>query len=221
MPREIRMVPSTHRDSRVRAYRRGLDIGIAGSMLLLLYPLIVATAVLVVVSLGRPVLYRQLRLGRHGQPFRLIKFRTMKDTRDGQGLLLPDEVRLSRVGRLLRRTSLDELPELINVLRGEMSLVGPRPLPITYLPRFTPEESRRLEVPPGLTGWAQVNGRNAVDWDERLRMDVWYVDNRSLALDLRIMAKTVLVAVRGVGVNQEGSATMTEFRPELGNPGPT
>jgi lipopolysaccharide/colanic/teichoic acid biosynthesis glycosyltransferase len=143
----------------------------------------------------------------------LIKFRTMTDARGPDGALLPDEERLTPLGRWLRSTSLDELPELWNVLRGDMSLVGPRPLPVTYLERYTPTEARRHEVRPGLTGWAQVNGRNGVNWDERLAMDVWYVDNRSPLLDLRILLRTVAVVLRRKGISGEGTATMRELRP--------
>lgn len=142
------------------------------------------------------------------------KFRTMTDARDGAGNVLPDAERLTAFGRWLRSTSLDELPELWNVVRGDMSLVGPRPLPLSYLPRYTPVEARRHEVRPGLTGWAQVNGRNATSWEERLAMDVWYVDNRSLWLDVRILVKTVATVLRRDGISADGEATMTELRPE-------
>lgn len=165
---------------------------------------IVAFAVLLV--LGRPVFFRQERAGKDGVPFRICKFRTM---REGEG---PDAERLTRFGRFLRTTSLDELPELWNVLKGEMSLVGPRPLPVRYLPRYTPEENRRHEVLPGITGWAQVHGRNALDWETKFRYDVDYVDGRSFVLDLRILAMTVLQVVCPRGISHAGEATMGEFR---------
>lgn len=171
------------------------------------------TALAVRVALGRPVFFRQLRAGRQGRPFTLIKFRTM---RPGAG---PDNVRLTSCGRFLRRTSLDELPELWHVWRDEMSLVGPRPLLLEYLPRFTPEQARRHEVRPGITGWAQVHGRNALTWEEKFRLDVWYVDHRTVWLDLRILAMTVWQVVRGHGISATGHATMPEFMgpPETGD----
>ena len=158
------------------------------------------------------MLYRQQRAGKHGQPFELLKFRTMRDLRPGEDQYADDEARLTPLGRRLRAWSLDELPQLVNVLRGEMSLVGPRPLPTIYVDRYSPEQRRRLDVTPGITGWAQVNGRNAVGWDERLRLDVWYVDQASLWLDLRILARTVKQVLTGHGVSAEGHATMPEFR---------
>lgn len=168
-------------------------------------PLLVAVGVLVRVGMGRPVFFVQDRPGLRGRPFRLIKFRTM---REGVG---SDASRLPPLGRALRSTSLDELPELLNVLKGEMSLVGPRPLLMAYLPRYTPEQARRHAVRPGLTGWAQVNGRNALSWEEKFKYDVWYVDNRSLWLDAKILGLTVLSVLSRRGVNAEGSATMEEF----------
>lgn len=164
--------------------------------------------------LGRPVLFRQQRAGRDARPFTLVKFRTMSDALDAQGRLLPDEQRLDSFGSWLRSTSLDELPELWNVLRGDMSLVGPRPLPVHYLPRYTEEERRRHEVRPGITGWAQVNGRNTTTWEERLALDLWYVAHRSLWLDLRILARTAKLVLRREGVSAEGHATMPELRPD-------
>lgn len=165
---------------------------------------------------GRPVFYRQWRAGRGGRGFRIVKLRTMSDGRDQRGELLPDEERLTRYGRWLRSTSLDELPELWNILRGDMSLVGPRPLPLAYLGRYTPDENRRHEVRPGLTGWAQINGRNAAAWEERFELDLWYVDNRSLALDIRILLRTVTTVLRREGISAAGEATMRELRPDLG-----
>ncbi len=170
-----------------------------------------AASLSVWLALGRPILFRQQRPGRHGRIFQLLKFRTMTDARDAQGKLFPDAQRLTPFGRWLRSTSLDELPELVNVLKGEMSLVGPRPLLVQYLPRYTPEQARRHEVPPGLTGWAQVNGRNALSWDEKFRLDVWYVDHRSVWLDLRILALTAWKVLRRDGINAAGEATMPEF----------
>lgn len=172
----------------------------------------IAVAVLVRSRLGSPVLFRQRRPGRHARPFGLYKFRTMTDARDSSGKLLPDEVRLTRIGRILRKLSLDELPQLVNVLRGDMSLVGPRPLLMQYVERYTPRQARRMEVRPGITGWAQVNGRNALSWEERFELDVWYVDHRSLALDLKILALTALRVLQRDGVSAEGHATMPEFR---------
>ncbi len=191
--------------------QRVFDLALGVGGLLLLAPLMVCVALGVWLSLGSPVFFRQTRPGLHGRPFRLLKFRTMADLTDNEGRLLPDEKRLTRVGRLLRATSLDELPELFNVLRGDMSLVGPRPLLMKYLARYTPEQMRRHEVRPGLTGWAQVNGRNAISWEEKFELDVWYVDNWSLWLDVRIIARTILKVLRREGISQEGKATMEEF----------
>jgi len=174
-----------------------------------------AVAVSVRLNLGRPVLFRQPRPGRHGRVFELVKFRTMTDARDPHGTLLPDAQRLTRFGRWLRSTSLDELPEVLNVLRGEMSLVGPRPLLVQYLDRYSPEQARRHEVLPGLTGWVQVKGRNALSWEEKFRLDVWYVDHHSLWLDLRILVLTVWQVLRRHGVSAPGDATMPEF---MGSP---
>ncbi|MHB1309369.1 MAG: sugar transferase [Limisphaerales bacterium] len=175
-------------------------------------PLMLVVAVLVRWRLGSPVFFRQRRPGLGGRIFELIKFRSMIDAWDANGRPLPDADRLPAFGRRLRATSLDELPELLNVLKGEMSLVGPRPLLVQYLSRYSAEQARRHELPPGLTGWAQVNGRNSLSWDERLAMDVWYVDHWSIWLDVRILAKTVLTVVRRDGISAEGDATMPEFR---------
>jgi lipopolysaccharide/colanic/teichoic acid biosynthesis glycosyltransferase len=165
--------------------------------------------------MGPPVFFRQLRPGLHGRPFRVVKFRTMADARDARGGLLPDAARLTAVGRVLRATSLDELPQLWNVLRGELSLVGPRPLLMQYLPRYSPEQARRHDVLPGVTGWAQVHGRNALSWEDKFALDVWYVDHWSPWLDLRILAATLLHVARREGISQPGHATMPEF---LGTP---
>ena len=199
--------------------KRLVDVVGTGAGLVVLSPVIAVVAVLVRVKLGAPVLYRQERAGLHGRPFMLTKFRTMTDERDVSGRLLPDECRLTRFGTFLRSTSLDEVPELIHVLKGEMSLVGPRPLPTAYVPRYSPRQARRLEVVPGLTGWAQVNGRNTLDWPERFEMDVWYVENRSLWLDVRIILRTIAVVLGRGGVNQDGEATMTEFLGDAGSAG--
>jgi lipopolysaccharide/colanic/teichoic acid biosynthesis glycosyltransferase len=181
-------------------------------MLILISPLLGVIALLVRFKLGAPVLFRQQRPGRYGRPFTLLKFRTMTDARDGEGRLLPDGVRLTAFGRFLRNTSIDELPELINVLKGDMSLIGPRPLLTQYLDRYTPEQMRRHEVKPGVTGWAQVNGRNALSWEQKFVLDVWYVDNLSLWLDVKIIAMTLWKIVTREGISQPGHATAQEFR---------
>jgi sugar transferase EpsL len=191
--------------------KRAVDLAGAALGLLATAPIALVVALLVRLRLGRPVLYRQLRPGLGGRPFEIRKFRTMRDAADAAGRPLPDAERLTRLGRWLRRTSLDELPELVNVLRGEMSLVGPRPLLIEYLPRYDAEQARRHEVRPGITGWAQVHGRNAVGWEERFRLDVWYVDHLSLSLDLRILLRSVGQVLRGRGVSAAGHATMPRF----------
>ncbi|MEW5918314.1 MAG: sugar transferase [Gemmatimonadota bacterium] len=199
-----------------RAVKRTLDIVVAAVGLLLSAPLILMIAAVVRLTLGAPILFRQTRPGLHGRPFVLYKFRTMRDAMNSEGEPLADGLRLTSLGRFLRATSLDELPELWNVLKGDMSLVGPRPLLVEYLPLFNAEQARRHDVRPGITGWAQVNGRNAQSWDERLAMDVWYVDHHSLALDLRILVRTVAVVLTRQGVTQPGYATMERFR---GSPG--
>jgi lipopolysaccharide/colanic/teichoic acid biosynthesis glycosyltransferase len=186
-----------------------LVFGVAGAIVAL--PLIILIALLVRVDVGAPVLFRQLRPGRGGVPFELVKFRTMRDACDAGGEALPDAERLTRIGAMLRRTSMDELPELWNVMCGDMSLVGPRPLLMEYLPLYTREQARRHEVRPGLTGWAQINGRNALSWEEKFRLDVWYVDNQSLFLDLKILMLTVLKVIRREGISALGEATMPRF----------
>jgi sugar transferase EpsL len=191
--------------------RRLLDIVGATSLLAVGAPLMMASATAVALSMGRPILFRQKRPGRGGRPFEILKFRTMLDTRDASGRPRPDAERLTRVGRFLRATSLDELPELWNVLCGDMALVGPRPLLMQYLERYSPRQARRHEVRPGLTGWAQVNGRNALSWDEKFELDIWYVDHRSLCLDIQILARTALVVLGRSGISHEGEATMAEF----------
>ncbi|TCL34664.1 lipopolysaccharide/colanic/teichoic acid biosynthesis glycosyltransferase [Azotobacter chroococcum] len=191
--------------------KRLFDLLVATTALLLLAPLLLVLAWLVRRRIGTPVLFRQLRPGLHGRPFELLKFRSMREALDERGRPLPDAERLTPFGRFLRASSLDELPELWNVLRGDMSLVGPRPLLMEYLPLYTPEQARRHAVRPGITGWAQVNGRNALSWEEKFRLDVWYVDHRSFRLDLRILLLTLKRVLAREGINAEGEATMARF----------
>lgn len=191
--------------------KRLLDLLLTIAAAPILLPLGLGIALLVRAAHGSPILFRQIRPGQGGRPFEMMKFRTMTDACDESGVLLPDGERLTRFGRFLRRTSLDELPEFWNVLKGDMSLVGPRPLLMAYLDRYTPEQARRHDVPPGITGWAQVNGRNAISWEQKFAFDVWYVDNRSLTLDLRILAMTAMQVVRGHGVSAAEHATMPPF----------
>jgi sugar transferase EpsL len=194
-----------------REWKRRLDVGVAALALAVAAIPMACIAVAIVVKMGLPVFLRQPRPGYGGRLFTLYKFRTMRDARDADGILLPDERRLTPLGRFLRRTSLDELPELWNVLQGDMSLVGPRPLLPQYLDRYTPAQARRHEVRPGITGWAQVNGRNALTWQDKFDLDVWYVDHWSLGLDLRILWKTLVQVLSGDGVSAQGHATMPEF----------
>lgn len=191
--------------------KRPLDLALTLGAAPLLVPVGLAVALLVRRKLGRPVLFKQVRPGRGGRPFTMLKFRTMTDARGPDGALLPDHERLTPFGQFLRSTSLDELPELLNVLKGDMSLVGPRPLLMQYLERYTAEQARRHEVRPGVTGWAQVNGRNATSWDERFRQDVWYVEHASLLLDFKILLQTLLKVVRRDGIAADGHVTMPEF----------
>jgi len=191
--------------------KRLFDLLISLVLLILLSPVMLVIAVLVRIKLGKPVLFSQERPGLHDRLFRLYKFRTMRDLRGPDGRLLPDEERLTKFGRFLRASSLDELPELFNVLKGEMSLVGPRPLLVAYLDRYTPEQARRHEVLPGITGWAQVNGRNALSWEAKFKLDVWYVDNQSFWLDLKILFLTLWKALKREGISAPGSATAPEF----------
>jgi sugar transferase EpsL len=197
-----------------RLVKRCFDFLFATVVLLLLTPVLVCLALAVRLRTGSPVLFRHLRPGLKGKPFMLIKFRTMNSACDGQGRFLPDARRLTKFGLFLRRFSLDELPQLWNVWKGEMSLVGPRPLLMEYLERYTPEQARRHEVKPGITGWAQINGRNALSWEDRFRLDVWYVEHWSLGLDARIILQTVRKVLLREGISQSGHATMPEF---LGN----
>jgi len=180
--------------------------------IIILLPVYAIIALCVLVLIGSPVMFSQNRPGLGGKPFKLFKFRTMTEARGKDGELLPDAERLTRFGRLLRGMSLDELPELFNVLKGDMSLVGPRPLLMQYLERYTPEQTRRHEVKPGITGWAQVNGRNSITWEEKFKLDVWYVDNRSLLLDIKIIFMTIWKIFKREGISQQGQATMEEFR---------
>jgi len=191
--------------------KRIIDVALTVLLLVLLLPVLALVAILVHIRLGSPALFRQQRPGLHGKPFTIFKFRTMTDARDAQGKLRPDAERLTPLGRFLRSTSLDELPELLNVLKGDMSLVGPRPLMMQYLARYTPEQMRRHEVRPGITGWAQVNGRNAITWELKFALDVWYVDHCSLGLDLKILALTLWKILKREGISQPGQATMEEF----------
>ncbi len=202
---------------RYHVSKRLFDITLVLASAPLWLPTIVFTAIMVRIKIGSPVLFRQQRPGLYGKIFKLVKFRTMTDQRDHSGNLLPDAERLTRFGRFLRATSLDEFPELLNVLRGEMSLVGPRPLLVHYLPHYNKTQMRRHEVLPGVTGWAQVNGRNALTWDEKFALDVWYVDHASLWLDLRILCLTVGQVLSRRGVNAANSATMPEFAPKTGS----
>ena len=192
--------------------KRLIDLLAAAALLVLLAPLLILIGVLVWRRLGSPVLFRQARPGLGGVPFQMVKFRTMRDAVDASGQPLPDVERLTTFGRFLRSTSLDELPELWNVFKGDMSLVGPRPLLMEYLPLYSAQQARRHEVKPGITGWAQVNGRNSLDWPARFALDIWYVDNQSLWLDLRILCLTLLKVVRRDGVSEAGQATMTKFK---------
>lgn len=191
--------------------KRAFDFTMALLMLTALSLPLLLIAGLVRLKMGRPVLFRQQRPGLHGRPFAMIKLRTMTDERAADGSLLPDAQRLTAFGRFLRASSLDELPELWNVLKGEMSLVGPRPLLMEYLPLYTPEQARRHEVRPGITGWAQVNGRNALGWDEKFKLDVWYVDNRSMWLDIRILFMTLQRVLQREGITATGEASMPRF----------
>lgn len=191
--------------------KRVFDIAGTTIGLLLLSPVLIIVSLMIWQQMGFPVFFRQTRPGFHGKPFEMIKFRTMRDAVDANGNPLPDAERLTGLGRFLRSSSLDELPELWNVLKGDMSLVGPRPLLMEYLPLYSPEQARRHEVRPGLTGWAQVNGRNAISWDEKFALDVWYVDNHSLWLDLKIIWLTIRKVAKREGISAAGEATMPKF----------
>jgi lipopolysaccharide/colanic/teichoic acid biosynthesis glycosyltransferase len=194
-----------------RLVKRCFDTFIASLALVLLAPLILVIALLVRIKLGSPIIFAQVRPGLHGRPFTMYKFRTMTNARDEHGRFLPDAKRLTTFGRFLRSSSLDELPELWNVIRGELSLVGPRPLLMSYLNRYTPEQMRRHDMLPGITGWAQVNGRNAIPWEEKFALDLWYIENYTFWLDVKILALTLGAVLRRKGISQAGHATMPEF----------
>lgn len=191
--------------------KRLFDIVVSAFVLVLLSPALLLIGLMVAYKLGRPVLFKQIRPGLHEQPFYMIKFRTMTDERDSEGKLLPNEERMTAFGNFLRSTSLDELPEFFNVLKGEMSLVGPRPLLMDYLPYFTENQQQRHTVKPGITGWSQINGRNAIDWDEKLRLDVWYVENQGFFLDLKILVLTVAKVLKREGINYSENTPMPRF----------
>lgn len=195
-----------------RSAKRLFDLIFSMVLIVLCAPLLALLSVLVYLDLGRPILFRQLRPGLRGAAFTFLKYRTMDDSTDENGRLLPDDARLTGLGRMLRKTSLDELPQFINVIKGDMSLVGPRPLLMEYLELYSAEQMRRHEVKPGITGWAQVNGRNAITWDEKFRLDLWYVDNCSFALDVRIILLTVVKIIMRDGINQAGMATAEKFK---------
>ncbi|UWG96987.1 sugar transferase [Dehalobacter sp. DCM] len=192
--------------------KRLFDIVLSIIGLIIASPFLLITALVINRKLGSPVIFTQLRPGLHGRPFHVYKFRTMTDERDENGELLPDAMRLPKTGKIIRKLSLDELPQLVNVLKGDLSLVGPRPLLMEYLPLYTPEQARRHEVRPGITGWAQVNGRNAISWEDKFTLDVWYVDHQSLLLDLKILFMTVFKVFRSEGISQDGQATMEKFK---------
>jgi sugar transferase EpsL len=194
--------------------KRALDIAVSGGVLCVLSPVVLGAAAAIAWDMGRPVLFSQKRPGLNGEPFLVKKFRSMRNAKPGEGIA-SDASRLTRLGKWLRATSIDELPTLLNVLSGEMSLVGPRPLLMQYLPRYSPEQSRRHEVKPGITGWAQVNGRNTLDWETKFAFDVWYVDHWSLTLDLKILALTAYKVIKRADISHQGQATMSEF---MGSP---
>lgn len=197
--------------------KRLFDFSLALALLMVLWPLILAVALLVCLFLGQPILFCQQRPGLHGKPFQLYKFRTMSLERDQNGETLSDQERMTTFGAIIRKYSLDELPQLFNVLKGELSLVGPRPLLMDYLPLYSPIQARRHEVRPGITGWAQINGRNAISWDEKFELDVWYVDHQSFWLDVKILWLTLLKVLRSEGISQEGNVTMEKFQGQGNN----
>ncbi|NPA71387.1 MAG: sugar transferase [Gammaproteobacteria bacterium] len=197
------------------AIKRLIDVVGAALGIVLLLPVLIVIAFFIWLKMGFPIFFKQERVGYCGRPFVIYKFRTMMEKYDANGNLLPDEERLTPLGRFLRRTSLDELPELFNILKGDMSFVGPRPLPVEYLGRYTTEQFRRHSVKPGLTGWAQVNGRNAITWDKKFKYDLWYVDNWNLLLDFKILLLTIVRVITGEGINHEGYSTMPEFKGDV------
>lgn len=192
--------------------KRSIDFLFSLFLLIITSPIILITAIIIKIKIGSPILFKQQRPGLNGKPFFIYKFRTMTDERDENGNLLPDEIRLTKTGGIIRKLSLDELPQLFNVLKGDMSFVGPRPLLMKYLPLYNKEQARRHEVRPGITGWAQVNGRNAISWEEKFKYDVWYVDHQSILLDIKILFLTVVKVFKSEGINQQGQATIEEFK---------
>jgi sugar transferase EpsL len=204
-------MPEARMFNRMPLSKRILDLVLTVPGIIILSPLLLIIAILVLINFGAPVLFRQKRPGFRAKPFRVYKFRTMSEARDKLDHLLPDSQRITRLGNFLRSTSLDELPEMFNVLRGEMSWVGPRPLLMQYLERYSDEQARRHDVLPGITGWAQINGRNALTWEEKFKLDVWYVDHWSFCLDIKILLISVLKVLRREGINQPGQATAEEF----------
>lgn len=197
--------------------KRAFDLMFCGVLLILAVIPMIVIAMLVRITMGSPVFFKQKRPGYRARPFVLLKFRTMRDVRDDDGQLLPDDLRLAKLGIVLRRLSLDELPQLFNVMKGDLSFVGPRPLLMEYLPLYTPRQARRHDVKPGITGWTQVNGRNALTWEEKFDLDVWYVENRSFILDMKILCMTIMKVIKREGITAEGSATMPVFRGSRGN----
>ncbi|KMY51880.1 sugar transferase [Peribacillus loiseleuriae] len=191
--------------------KRLFDLLISLSLFIILFSIIISVAMLVRLKLGTPILFKQQRPGLHGKPFYVYKFRTMTEARDSNGQLLPDHIRLTSFGRFLRKCSLDEWPQLVNVMKGDISLVGPRPLLTEYLPLYTEEQAKRHDVRPGITGWAQVNGRNAITWEEKFKLDVWYVENQSILLDMKILLLTAIKVFKSEGINQDGHVTMDKF----------
>lgn len=192
--------------------KRSIDFLFSLFLLIITSPIILITAIIIKIKIGSPILFKQQRPGLNGKPFFIYKFRTMTDERDENGNLLPDEIRLTKTGGIIRKLSLDELPQLFNVLKGDMSFVGPRPLLMKYLPLYNKEQARRHEVRPGITGWAQVNGRNAISWEEKFKYDVWYVNQQSILLDIKILFLTVVKVFKSEGINQQGQATIEEFK---------
>lgn len=192
--------------------KRSIDFIFSLFLLIITSPVILITVIIIKIQIGSPILFKQQRPGLNGKPFFIYKFRTMTDERDKNGNLLPDEIRLTKTGEFIRKLSLDELPQLFNVLKGDMSFVGPRPLLMKYLPLYDEEQVRRHEVRPGITGWAQINGRNAISWEEKFKYDVWYVDHQSIWLDIKILFLTVIKVFKSEGINQQGQATMEEFK---------
>lgn len=192
--------------------KRVIDIMVSFIGLILTAPITVTTSILIVKKLGKPIFFKQIRPGKGEQPFEIYKFRTMSDKKDNQGELLPDELRITKLGSAIRKTSIDELPQLINVLKGDISLVGPRPLLMEYLPLYNAEQKKRHKVKPGITGWAQINGRNAITWEEKFKLDVWYVENQSFKLDMYIIYKTIENVLKSKDINSESHVTMEKFK---------